>query len=355
MTKIEQLIRADLLDIESYQVKQRKQNDIWLDMNELPWDVGNASFKNYNRYPIVNDELISKVASYYEVKPSQVLLTRGSDDAIDLLIRLFCTPFTDKIMICPPTFPMYALNAKYQGVDSQKVPLQSENNFTLDINKVLSGTTKTTKLLFLCSPNNPTATSVSVQDILTLCGALQANTIVVVDEAYIEFSNNKSGSEYIDQCPNLVVLRTFSKAFGLAGIRCGTVLANEAIIRYLRKISPPFALSQPTIEALSIALQPEFLTQIKNTWSVIQQERERLIETISQLSFVKQYWESAANFILMAVDNADKVVSFCANQGIAIKNCHAKPLLDNCIRISIGTPLQNEKLLQILDSYGASC
>ncbi len=356
MTKVEELVRADLFAIEGYPVKPRPCESIWLDMNELPWDLYvENSDTNLNRYPIVSEELICKIANNYGVKPSQVLLTRGSDDAIDLLIRLFCTPFQDNILICPPTFSMYALSAKIQGVATCTAPLENKSNFTIDIKKIIENINPKTKILFLCSPNNPTGTSIPPQEMLALLCALQEKVIVVVDEAYAEFSESASNSTYLAQFPNLVVLRTFSKAFGLAGIRAGVVVANEGIISFIQKIMPPFAISQQTLRALECALAPSKKAQLKDYAKIIQQERERVLSAVQKFSFVKKSWKSEANFILLALEDAQAFLSFAKTQNLIIKNCSTLPWLDNCVRISIGTPIENEKLLQIFLKFGALC
>ncbi len=348
MRSIEKLIRQDLRDIKPYPVYY-PQNDelISLDKNELPWDCEVPALGR-NRYPLPNQrQLLAQLAQYYQVEPSQMILTRGSDDGIDVLIRLFCSPFQDAIMISSPTFVMYQVSAKLQGAKVIDIPLNS-HDFSFDIDSMTQKLTPDTKIIFVCSPNNPTGTQVPYSDIIALCQKVANQAIVVVDEAYIEFASRPSMSAFLGQCANLVVLRTFSKAFGLAGIRCGVVLACPVIINYLQAVLPPYPLSSNTLEAVSMAMQTDYLRQVKEYIRISIEQKKILIESLEKLHFVEKIYSSEANFILVKFYDANSIFEQCAKQKVILKSFKGQPLLDNCLRLSVGRPRQNKKLIQLL-------
>ncbi len=346
MNNIEARIRDDLKALQPYQVDKSSSEQIRLDKNELPWDLL-AEGLEANRYPVLCKTVIQRLAQYYNVDANEIELTRGSDDGIDLLTRLFCQPFQDEIITCPPTFSMYDLCAKYQGIKVKEVPLCDDYNNALDTLAILKSVNKTVKLIYVCSPNNPTGTLVPIADIFTLCNTI-SSAMIVVDEAYIEFSDATSMSAYIKQFPNLVVLRTFSKAFGLAAFRCGVVMANEKIISYLKALMPPFAIPQPSMEAVLKALTVPYLAKIKTCISIIKIQRQQLSAFLSSLPFVKKIWNSHANFILIEVDNAQAIFAICKQNNIFLKSFNVNSKLKNCLRISIGTDEQNQQLMRVL-------
>ncbi|MBS0290524.1 MAG: histidinol-phosphate transaminase [Proteobacteria bacterium] len=345
MSQVERLIREDLQDITAYSLaRQPSQQQIWLDMNELPWE-NHPIEPNLNRYPSDYPKaLLQTLAAYYQVKPSELCLTRGSSDGIDLLMRLFCRPYQDSVAICPPTFGMYAIWAKIQGIRVLEVPLLQKEDFIWDVETIKK--TKA-KLVFICSPNNPSGTVIPEVALINLCQALENKALVVVDEAYIEFAAENSMACYLNQCENLVVLRTFSKAFGLAGIRLGIVLANATILQYLKAILPPFAVPYPTLTIALKALQQGYTTQVKETISHIQNERSRLQAKLSALPFVKKVWPSQANFLLIQVDDAQGIYERCLKQGVIIRKINCAYLKES-LRLTIGQEAQNTKLLKIL-------
>jgi histidinol-phosphate aminotransferase len=349
MTDITKLIRQDLIDIKPYRSgRNANEEQVWLDMNESPWDFNEQIIcKNINRYPEPNPSaLLSQLSEFYQIDPANLLLTRGSDDGIDILIRLFCEPFRDAILICPPTFIMYEKSAKIQGTMVIEVPLKKADNFAFDVEKVKEALTKNTKIIFICSPNNPTGSLVPVKDILNLCQEVKS-AIVVVDEAYIEF-DEKSMSSYIEQIPNLVVLRTLSKAFGMAGIRLGVLMAQAPVIQYCQAMMPPFPLSIYSISAALKATTPAFIQQVKKHITIIKEQKELLQKALKTLSFVTKIWPSSANFLLIEVNDPERMEQFCSQNGFMVKNFSSKPYLKNCIRMSIGTIEQNQKLISLL-------
>lgn len=341
--KLLSLARPEIVAMSAYRSarSEKVQGNIWLDANENPWD-----HSPYNRYPEPQPYLLAfYLSQLYDVKSNQLLITRGSDEGIDLLVRLFCAAGKDQIMICPPTYGMYRVAATIQGASVVEVPLLKEQNFSLNLPKILESWEPNVKLVFLCSPNNPTGNLLSTSDILSLCKKMDGKSIVVVDEAYIEFSSNDSLAKYLKDYSNLVVLRTLSKAYGLAGIRCGVTIANENIIELLKKIIAPYPIPKPIIK---IAL--EFLNSdvFKNQIKIIQQERSRLFNFLSELSFVKKIWESESNFLIFEASDSRIVLEACLKKGIVLRDRSSEYNLSNCIRVTIGSPTENTLLMEAL-------
>lgn len=337
------LARPEIVAMNSY-ASARSENamgSIWLDANENPWNSG-----QYNRYPEPQPgSLVTLLSTVYNVDSNQVLVTRGSDEGIDLLLRLFCRSGQDKIMICPPTYGMYKVAATIQGASIVEVPLLKEQNFALNVANILNAWQSCIKLIFLCSPNNPTGNLLAVQDILSLCKILDKQSIIVVDEAYVEFANSDSVCRYLNEFPNLVVLRTLSKAYGLAGIRCGVTIANPAIIQLLKKIIAPYPISKPVV---SIATKQLSQNGIETQISVIQQERGRLFDFLSNVALVRKVWKSDANFLLFEAVNAKMVMGVCASHGIVLRDRSNEYNLTNCIRVTVGDPKENTFLMEVL-------
>jgi histidinol-phosphate aminotransferase len=258
MSWIQGLARPEIVALKAY------EHAIWepslerLHANELPWrSFMDRSEAGLNRYPEPQPHLlVERLAALYGVSEKRVLVGRGSDEGIDLLVRGFCRAGQDSVVICPPTFGMYAVAARIQGAGVLSVPLLAERGFALDESAVLARCTADVKLVFLCTPNNPTANLLDEQAILRLARALLGKAIIVIDEAYIEFSAAQSLARYVADLPNLAVLRTLSKAYALAGARCGTLIADPEVITLLRKVIPPYALTQLTLEAVLKQLEP---------------------------------------------------------------------------------------------------
>ena len=249
-------------------------------------------------------------------------------------------------MICPPTFGMYEISAKLQAAKIISVPLMEKQEFQLDIASITRCWTPAVKILFLCSPNNPTGGLIDKNDILLLCKRFSDKCLIVVDEAYIEFSDRTSLSKYINDYDNLIVLRTLSKAFGLAAARIGVVLTNSTIVNFLRKILAPYPLSILSIKAALDAFQPDQLISVLNKIAIIKKEREKLTKELKMLSIVEKIWPSQANFLLVKFKcNIEKI---CIEKGIILRNMEQKMGINNIIRISIGKPQDNAELLKIL-------
>lgn len=355
MSSILPLIRPDLQNFTPYRSARDEKNNgkIFLNANESPWQA-TPFLENVvlNRYPKKQpEELLPQLASLYQVTPEQLVMLRGSDEPIDLLTRLFCTAGQDAIMIATPTFGMYGICAKLQGVDIVEVPLLKANNYELDFDLLLSFWTPKVKIIFLCSPNNPTGNLLAPEKINQLCEQLSGKCVVVVDEAYIEFAPQQSMTNSIEQYANLAILRTFSKAFGLAGVRCGFLLAQAEMIDWIKRIAAPYPLSALTGAIISEALETERLQQVKLSTICLMAERERLLLALQAIPTIKKIWPSAGNFLLIEVEDADNYMRYCDEQGFVLRHMHHKPQLENCIRITVGSPEENTLLIKVLEEY----
>lgn len=345
--EILKLVRPEIRTLIPYSSARREQSagEIFLNANESPWD-GNQI---WNRYPHQQpQELINELASLYQTAPMNMLVTRGSDEGIDLLVRAFCTAGQDQILITPPTYGMYEIAAQIQNAGVIKVPLLKDQAFELDVNAILKAWCPSIKLIFLCSPNNPTGNLLGRDKILTLCQQLKNKAMVVVDEAYIEFANVNSLIDAMAEYENLVVLRTLSKVHGLAAVRCGVILAQAKLIEILKKIIAPYPIPLPIVQIIQEALAEANQSQRQDLMTVILQQREFLMTEVARLPYVKKIWPSAANFLLLEVENAHQVIQTCLNKGIVIRDRSRDLNLQNCIRISVGTPQQNAALLEVL-------
>jgi len=342
--KVAALARPEIVAMKAFSSARSEavKGDIWLDANENPWGDG-----LYNRYPEPQpDALVSKLAALYRIHEDNLLVTRGSDEGIDLLIRLFCRAEQDQVMIFPPTYGMYSVAATIQGAGIVEVPLIKSQGFSLDILTIFKVWQPSIKLLFLCSPNNPTGNSIPMTDILTLCKKMNNQSLIVVDEAYIEFSGNESIIEYLNDYPNLIVLRTLSKAYGLASIRCGITIAHPTIVQLLKKIIAPYPIAKPIVNIVSNQLcLNEMHRQIKK----INDEKEKLFKFLSQMPWVKTVWKSDANFLLFEVVDAKKIINLCLNYGIVLRNRSADYQLNNCIRVTMGLESENKFLMEVLN------
>jgi histidinol-phosphate aminotransferase len=288
------------------------------------------------------------LADYYRVPRGWLLASRGSDEAIDLLIRSYCQAGRDAVLVTPPTFGMYAVAARIQGAAVIEVPLQRAAGYALDPARLQAALTPTTRLVFLCSPNNPTGNLLPRAALLTLARALEGRALLVVDEAYIEFSDAASLSADLAAYPALAVLRTLSKAHGLAGARCGVLLAQPEVVRLLQKVIQPYAVTQLTIEAVYEALRPENLRASGAYVDAIRSERARLAAALSALPCVTRVWPSAANFLLVEFRDAAAATASAHASGLLLRDFGRVPEMHQAVRISIGMPAQIDRLLASL-------
>jgi histidinol-phosphate aminotransferase len=350
MSWVTQLARPEIVALQAYEHAAWEPTLERLHANELPWrSFADESLAGLNRYPEPQPRaLVERLASLYDVSPESVLVGRGSDEAIDLLIRGFCRAGHDSVVICPPTFGMYSVAARIQGANVLTVPLRADAGFALDEQAVLERCKRDVKLVFLCSPNNPTGNLLSADSVLTLARALQGRAIVVVDEAYIEFSGAQSLARRIPELPNLAILRTLSKAYALAGARCGTLIADPEVVSLLRKVIPPYAIPQLCMEAVLKALEPAQLAASKVRLETIRAERGRMLTALPACSNVTRIWPSAANFLLVEFEDAPLALARSRGARLLIRDVRGYPGLGRCLRITIGSPEQNTRLLEAL-------
>jgi histidinol-phosphate aminotransferase len=364
------LLRPEILALTPYSSarKEAKAGRVWLDANENP-ETPFAKQSLFNRYPEPQPaELIARFATYYAVSPENILVTRGSDEGIDLLLRAFCRAGQDAILITPPTYGMYAVSAAIQNARVVTVPLTVEKEFALNAGArrsdgqslaqvwtstfilngeaVLTACQPEVKLVFLCSPNNPTGALLDRATVLRVVRALLGRAVVVVDEAYVEFAGTPSLAAELAANPNLVVLRTLSKAFGLAGIRCGVTLANPALIGVLQKIIAPYPVPSLVGKMASVVLSPEGLAAVRAAVAQLVAERTRITAALAGLSVVKRVWPSDANYLLVEVADAARVMAIARSHGIVWRD-RSKDV-PNCIRITIGTAEENNATLGVL-------
>ena len=350
MTWVTELARPDIVALKAYEHAVWEPELERLHANELPWrSFADESAAGLNRYPEPQPRaLVERLAALYGVAPNSVLVGRGSDEAIDLLVRGFCRAGQDSVIICPPTFGMYSVAARIQGAEVITVPLKADAGFALDERAVLEKCTPDVKLVFLCSPNNPTGTLLSEDSIIGLTRALEGRAIVVVDEAYIEFSGARSLARKIGEFPQLAVLRTLSKAYALAGARLGTLIADPEVVALLRKVIPPYAIAQLSMEAVLKVLDPAQLAISNARLASIVAERDRMLAAFPKLPNVTRVWPSAANFVLVEFEDVPLALSRSRGARLLIRDVRGYPGLGRCLRITVGTPEQNSRLLDAL-------
>ena len=342
---IADLARPELRALQPYQAAQQVDNTIRLNANEAPWCSPADRFRRpLNRYPEIRPgRLAQALGEYFGCEPSRLLVTRGTSEAIDLLIRAFCREGRDNIVTTAPTFSMYGHYAVVQGAAHRTVQTLPENGFAVDIDALLSACDDQTRLIFICSPNNPSGTLVPRPDLVDLLERRGDRSAIVVDEAYIEFSGEPSAVELLDRYPNLLVLRTLSKALAFAGARCGAVMGPADVIRILNAIQAPYAMSTPVVECVEDALQSSALGEATSRIAEIVDERERLMAAMSSFGFVETVWPSAANFFLVRVENSELVLREARSQGILLRDFGSA--LPGCIRITVGSRAENDRLL----------
>jgi len=345
--EIEALIRKKVRELKPYHcARQDYLTGVLLDANENAF--GSVLTKGklaLNRYPDpYQREVRTILAALNDVSIENIFAGAGSDEVIDLLVRVFCEPRIDSVIVIEPTYGMYAVAASIQDVEVRSSLLTS--SFQIDVQNVKRMLDSTTKIIFCCSPNNPTANLLNREDILELC---KLGCIVVVDEAYIDFARTESMANYINQYPNLVILRTMSKAWGLAGIRFGYCIADPVIISYLMKIKLPYNISALTSRTALQALARQ--EELKKNVEEIIKERERFAEELSDLLCISHVYPSVTNFLLIKCTDATMLHKVLASKGIIVRNRSSEPLLENCLRITVGTREENDLLIKTIKEY----
>ena len=347
------LARPEIRALKAYEHARWEPGLIRLNANELPWrNPAEHSEAGLNRYPEPHPHALAEaLAAHYGVPAPMLLPGRGSDEAIDVLIRGFCRAGEDAVLICPPTFGMYAVAARIQGAHVIEVPLRREAGFELDTEAVRRhalAERSRVKLVFLCSPNNPTGNLLSRTSVLELVRSLEGRALVVIDEAYVEFSDAPSLSAAVSEHPGLAVLRTLSKAHALAGARCGSLIAHPEVIALLRKVIMPYAISQPTIEAVLRALAPDLQAQMQQHLLTLRVERARMAARLADVRTVRRVWPSAANFLLIECEDSPRLIRRAHDGGFLLRDLSAVPQLGAAVRVTLGTPEQNDRLLSSL-------
>jgi len=342
--KLEKLLRPHIATLKAYtsaRDEYKGKEGIFLDANENP--LGSITDQDYNRYPDPYQlELKEKIAEIKEVKSSHIFLGNGSDEAIDLLFRAFCNPGKDNVILLPPTYGMYEVSASINDVEVRKVPLTAD--FQLRPEKILNKVDKHTKIIFICSPNNPSGNKVKRVDILHILKEFKG--IVVVDEAYIDFSDEPSFIYELKEHKNLLVMQTFSKAWGLASLRLGMAFASKDLIKILNRIKPPYNISGLTQETVLAAMDK--YDKVKAMTQEILQERELLKSKLEALDFVHKIHPSDANFLLVKMPNANLVYDELIDQKVIVRNRSKVILCEDCLRITVGKRAENDRLVEAL-------
>lgn len=350
------LARPEISCLYGYESAGQRANTVRLHANEASWSGSGTPFDQpMNRYPEIRPEALrSRLADWYSVPRENLLVTRGSSEAIDLLIRTFCRCGQDSITITPPTFTMYQVYADIQGAQVLKAPLVADDDFSVDCETLIAACKTDTKLIFLCSPNNPTGRLIPRATILTILEARRDKSLVVVDEAYVEFSRSNSVAELLDEYENLIVLRTLSKALALAGARCGCVVARQEIIDLLDRVLAPYALSTPVIDCVMNALLPNRLAFAAKNIKATVAARDELAEQLRKLPVVERIWPSDANFLLVRFHDVDVVRQATADAGILLRHFSDEAGLSGCLRITVGSANENDMLINVLSNISVN-
>lgn len=339
------LIRPEIRGLRPYHAAEQIDDTIRLNANESPWAAVDDQFRRpLNRYPEVRpSKLRSVLADRYGCAADNLIVTRGTSEGIDLLTRVFCRARQDAVLTVTPTFSLYRHYAKVQGARLIECPTSPDNDFAIDVDGLLTACDESTRLIFICSPNNPTGNTMPRDDLIRILDARAGKSAVVVDEAYIEYSEYSSAVALMQDFENLIVLRTLSKALACAGARCGSVLAAAEIIEVLEAVQAPYALATPVVESVENSMQTESLAETDRLVSEIAIARTKLMASVEKFSFVIKVWPSAANFFLIQVESADSLLAHCCEQGILLRDFGGA--LASCIRITIGSDSENSRLM----------
>lgn len=347
MFNLNDIIRPNVLRMKPYSSARdefKGTASVFLDANEN--NLGSLAGQNYNRYPDPHQKNLKyRISEIKGVQPEQIFLGNGSDEAIDLLFRMVCRPGKDSMLHLPPTYGMYEVSANLNEVQLDAVQLTVD--YQIPVEEVLLAIRPETKIIFICSPNNPTGNLIEPESIEDILRAFKG--LVVVDEAYIDFASDKSWTSRLEEFPNLVILQTFSKAWGMAGLRLGLAFASAEIIAVMDKIKPPYNINEATQELALQALERE--EALKDMVEEIVQERELLVNALPALAAVEHVYPSDANFILVKVTDPNGLYNYLLDKGIVVRNRSSLPGCEGCLRISVGTLEENQQLLQAIAAY----
>jgi histidinol-phosphate aminotransferase len=347
---LENLVRPNIRRLKPYSSARSEfagAATVFLDANENAFIA--PAGEGFNRYPDpLQNDLKRKISRLSGANPTQIFIGNGSDEAIDLLFRIFCEPGNDECIVCPPTYGMYRVSADINDVSVIEVPLTSD--YQLNVPAILSAITTQSKMIFICSPNNPTGNLMRREDIEIIAGNFRG--LVVVDEAYIHFAEAKSMVNELGKLPNLVILQTFSKAWGMAGLRVGMAFASEAIVSLMNRVKPPYNVSGIAQRAAVAGVGSK--NEIDRWVAVMRAERKKLIDSLAGFSFVETIYPTDANFVLVKVRDADGIYRHLINAGIVVRNRSRVELCEGCLRVTVGTPQENSLLLTELTKYRGS-
>ena len=352
MSGILKLARPELTSLLPYVPGVYEPGYIRLNANESPWQApGDPTKRGLNIYPPPRPVSITqRLSEHYGVSADALLVTRGASEAIDVLIRGFCAAGRDQILICPPTFDMYRLYAGIQGAEVLTVPLlradDPAQDFALDVSRVLDKSSDRTKLIFVCSPNNPTGRAMDPADVEAICRAVEGRSLVVIDEAYQEFSSTQGFRGLQTRYDHVVLLRTLSKFVSLAGVRCGALIGRPELIEFLGKVLPPYTFPTPSIELVMAALATDSLQVSAERTALLRAERTRLAKALAASPLVRKVWPTDANFILVKTTDGQGFTECARAAGILVRVFPADEMLTDCVRITVGRPEDNTRLLQ---------
>ncbi len=351
MNKVTHLVRDEIRSLAPYVPAKFEPGLTRLNANETPWspDVGQGDMAlALNRYPEARpDALAARLADIYGVRADEILVTRGSTEAIDLLIRCVCRPGQDNIVICPPTFGMYEVYAQIQGAGIRRVPLLADRGYGLDMPALVNDWSDEDRLFFICSPNNPTGQRIPTDQIVALCDALAGRALVVIDAAYVEFASADPTLELLRGFDNVCVLRSMSKAWGLASTRCGTLLANSELLGLLSRAQAPYVFPGICEAAVQAALDAADSDRPPHADEIVDQ-RETLARRLGALACVRHVWPSEANFLLTEVTSPEAVMAAAQSAGLLLRYFPGETGLENSLRITVGTAEQNDTLVSAL-------
>lgn len=355
---IDRLVRENIKSMKAYasarSTAKAMDNLLLLDAAENPWspfEDGAECFHNLNLYPEPQPaDLLRKFSGLYGVPADNILITRGSEEAIRLLLQTFCDPRKDAIITCPPTFAMYPIEAQIHDITNIKIPRTGDLADRLSVDQVVKTATDQTqhvKIVFICNPGNPSSTSLPVEEVKTLIRELSDCAMVVIDEAYIEFADHPSFATLLSGHPNLIILRTLSKSYGLAGLRCGCVLAHEQVIASMKKIIAAYPVPRPTQVIAAKALSTEAIERMKGRQGDLKRERDRMVEALKDCPGIKRIYPSTTNFLCVEVPDVQKCLKVFRDLNILIRDRSAA--IPHAVNIAVGPREQNDRVIKILE------
>lgn len=345
--------RPEIRRLSPYRAAIQVDDTIRLNANEAPWTSGADGFRRpLNRYPEIRPaRLRDALARRFNCRAEQLLVTRGTSEAIDLLIRAFCRDGRDNIVTTAPTFSMYRHYAAIQGAAVREVMTDRDHDFEVRTNDIVERCDDNTRIVFLCSPNNPTGTTIDRETVRSIVEQLAGRSAVVIDEAYVEFSRRSSAVDMLGRFDNLVVLRTLSKALAFAGARCGAVIGPEDLVGMLDAVQAPYAVATPVVECVERAFADEWLVEAGERVQELVSERQRVSQALATLPFVIHQWDSDANFILVQVRDARALMDYTEENRLLLRYFGSP--LDDCVRITVGSANENNELLRVLRGFRA--